>query len=331
MIYILSLGAGGIRGAFTLGFLEKLEIFLNKELNETIHSKFDYFAGSSTGALIACSFSHENLDCNQIFDKFYNEKIASKIMHSSLSDKLLGLIQFRPKYNGIEKTKAIRNIARFRKFNDTSKKVLVPIYDVNSESPFIVKSYESNDLYLSNVLDAASAAPGYFPGVYYNSNEIGIDSGLVTRNPALNAYLDARKDYPNSKIVVLSIGTGKKEIGSILPNWGGIEWATKGDLIDLMLDGPSENIKMITKNIIENDKNVFIDIDSYIPDHNLDLDNTTQDNIDELRTLGHIAWDKNKYKIISAFENTINEEFDRPETPVFIDSFFESILFEEIN
>ena len=319
--FVLSLSGGGIRGAFTLGILENIELFLQREFNESIYSKFDYFAGSSTGALIACSFSHEQLYCNDIFDRFYNEKTAYITMNQSIADKIFGLVQCRPKYDGIGKRDVIKSITKNRHFNETNKCVLVPIYDVKNNSPIFAKSYsDEKDLSLLDVLDATTAAPGYFPSVCYdpeNTDNIGVDGCLVTLNPALDIYLDAKKHNPDTKIVVLSIGTGKRNPCNTSSTWGGIEWATKGDLIDLILDGPAENSVLLTKNVIEANGDTFLHIDTILPEINKMMDNVSQDNIDTLRQHGRSVWEKHQQKIKDLFPENL-QMFDeyRPETPI---------------
>ncbi len=58
---ILSLGGGGIRGIITLGILAKLESDLKKRLQKgegfRLSDFFDYFWGTSTGAIITAGLS----------------------------------------------------------------------------------------------------------------------------------------------------------------------------------------------------------------------------------------------------------------------------------
>ena len=57
---ILALDGGGIRGALTLGFLERLEhIIREKEGNQNLllSDYFDLMGGTSTGAIIAAGLS----------------------------------------------------------------------------------------------------------------------------------------------------------------------------------------------------------------------------------------------------------------------------------
>ena len=51
--YILSLDGGGVRTLATITFLRKLE----NELGIKIHEKFDYFVGTSAGAISCLGLS----------------------------------------------------------------------------------------------------------------------------------------------------------------------------------------------------------------------------------------------------------------------------------
>ena len=57
---ILSLDGGGIRGALTLGYLERIESILRqryKNPNLVLSDYFDLIGGTSTGAIIAASLA----------------------------------------------------------------------------------------------------------------------------------------------------------------------------------------------------------------------------------------------------------------------------------
>ncbi|CAG8772384.1 6542_t:CDS:2, partial [Acaulospora colombiana] len=70
-----------------------------------------------------------------------------------------------------------------------------------------VNDAEHKDLLMRDVVRASAAAPTYF-----RAKEIGakyyIDGGVFMNNPTLRAYIEARKRFPNTKFVVLSLGTG---------------------------------------------------------------------------------------------------------------------------
>ena len=81
---------------------------------------------------------------------------------------------------------------------------------------------------MREVVDASSAAPTYFPPVLLDGGH-HIDSGVSTNDISMFLYATARRKWPNSRIKVLNIGTGryrKRFESSRSP--GGYEWMTNG-------------------------------------------------------------------------------------------------------
>ena len=62
---ILSIDGGGIRGIIPAYWLTQLE----SRLGKSVHSRFDMFAGTSTGAIIAAGLA-SGLPAKQIFDLY---------------------------------------------------------------------------------------------------------------------------------------------------------------------------------------------------------------------------------------------------------------------
>ena len=60
--YILSLDGGGVRTLATITFLRKLE----NELGIKIHEKFDYFVGTSAGAISCLGLSVKRFSANEL-------------------------------------------------------------------------------------------------------------------------------------------------------------------------------------------------------------------------------------------------------------------------
>ena len=98
---------------------------------------------------------------------------------------------------------------------------------------------------LKDAARATTAAPTYFEPAVLKNNEGKsfklIDGGVYCNNPALLAYTEAKKLWPNEDIFLLSLGTGElirpikyKEAR----NWGTIGWIRP--LIDSILDGVSD-------------------------------------------------------------------------------------------
>lgn len=312
MKYILSLAGGGIRGAITVSFLEQLEDYLQKQFQKSIHERFDMFTGSSTGAMISSGLAHEKLTAKELTNKFYTHETAKRLMNKSWSDYIFGLFQTKPKYDGKGKRQVITEIAGERTFDETDKDIMIPLYDITNEEPVFARSWNNPDnLKLVDVLDATSAAPGYFPTVEYKPGSWAIDGSLISHNPSLNAYIEAKKLYPTEKIVVLSVGTGQgfpDKIGRESQNWGAIEWASEGDLFDIFLNAPMEGDTYYMKELVKLNGDKFVHIDGYL--RHTEMDDISQGNIDRLKDFGRTLWSQNEESIKPLFNSQITQVFD---------------------
>ena len=223
--YILACDGGGVRGLATVRFLLRMEEHLQqKNSNFRIADYFDMFAGTSTGALIIMILGLLKTSMKELSDIF-DKNVCGCIMDKSIWDKMLGLIQHKPKYDGKEKTNQIRKILGDRKFKDTNGKYLViPTYDIENRVAQVFRSDSVNDNLLAwEIADATSAAPGYFPSVkIHNCNFKGkkidrwfIDGGVIANNPTMCAISEAKRilgKNSNRPIVVLNIGTGFRSV-----------------------------------------------------------------------------------------------------------------------
>ena len=295
--HVLSLAGGGIRGTITSSFLEELEKFLIKYTQKSLYETFDVYTGSSTGALIASSIAYKGMTAREISQKYYTHETAKDIMNKSWIDRILGLIQTQPKYDGVGKRNIIRKVCGDIKFSETDKDVIVPIYDITLEDPIIVKSWEkrSSDYELSKILDATSAAPGFFPSVEYVPKRWAIDGSVISHNPSMMGYINTKKLYPDEKVVIVSIGTGQgfpKKIGSSSMFWGAIEWATEGNLFDIFLNAPMEAEVTMTKTLCESNGDKFIHVDGMLK--HITMDDISEENLERLRKIGRDLWYQNK-------------------------------------
>lgn len=302
--YILSLAGGGIRGAITVSFLKHLQTFLKYYNGNTLYDQFDIFTGSSTGALICGGIAYGQLDAFELVNRFYTYDVAKTIMNKTWTDYLFGFIQNRPKYDGVGKRKVIESITRGRLVRDTQKDVIIPIYDITKEDPVFIKSWDTqtNKLYIADVLDATSAAPCYFPSVEYKPGSWAIDGSVISHNPAMIAYLEAKEKYPGEEIVILSIGTGQgfpDRIGRESQHWGSLEWAINGNLFDLVINAPMEADIMQIEKLTKLNGDKIIHIDGYV--RHTSMDDISEKNIEILKEVGTQLWEGSKDKVKELF------------------------------
>jgi hypothetical protein len=123
---------------------------------------------------------------------------------------------------------------------------MVTAYDIEARCTLFLKSWREahQQVRLRDACRATSAAPTFFEP---HSLEVGplrrpvIDGGVFINSPAVSAYAEARKLFPQEPIAVLSLGTG--ELTRPIPldeavNWGKLGWVQP--LIDCMFDGSAK-------------------------------------------------------------------------------------------
>jgi uncharacterized protein len=300
---VLAIDGGGVRGCVVARFLENLERALYERNGEgKLHETFDLFVGTSTGALIVSGIAHKRLPANFISNYIYTEKVCGRIFNKTWRERIFGLIQKRPMYNGVGKRQIIKEIlSDTRQFNDTAKHVMVTCYDITTNEHILFKSWNpSGMIKLIDALDVSSAAPGYFPSVEYKPDRYGIDGGIFANNPTETAYIEALQLFgKDNDIRILSIGTGKGKkcsIGKDSTHYGGINWATQGELVDLLMCAPIESCDYRMKRWSSLMDHKYIRINGNIDD--TALDDCSQENIDKLRKLGDELWYKYQDEVL---------------------------------
>ena len=304
MKYILSISGGGVKGAIVSQFLKKLEEYLIQEKNTTIYEQFDLFGGTSIGSIIIGGLVYPKLNATQINDNFFTVENCQKLMNKNTCDRIFNLFQMNPMYTGKEKRNLISSIIGDCKLNSTDKCVIIPTYNVTKNKPQFFKSFEGHlkHHYVKDAIDASSAAPGYFPSVKIN-NDYYIDGGICCNSPTDCIYANALKKYgPNETFKILSIGTGYKKEKTIQPNqWGMIQWILKGNLLNTIFSS-TEEVVDYRVNVFKHALNhEYIHINEPIP--NDELDDTSPENIQQLKLIGNEWWEKYKNEIKHFFNH----------------------------
>ena len=252
---ILALDGGGIRGALTLGYLQRIEDILRKQhggdSNFTLSDYFDLIGGTSTGSIIA--------SCLAIGMKV----VDIKNMYMDLGGKIFGkkykwwnIFQIddvlKAGYNQApleqELQKAFGDIALGSDKIKTGLCIVAKRADTNSVWPllnhpggkYFNSAFGTNkDILLWKAVRASSAAPTYFlPQLIEVGGGMGtaafVDGGVsMANNPALQLLMVATlKGFPfhwkmgAGNILLVSVGTG-------LSHWAKIpEQVSKNNLLN---------------------------------------------------------------------------------------------------
>ena len=279
--YLLSLDGGGVRELATVIFLARLE----KALGEPLYKKFDFFIGTSAGAITAMALSIAKMGGDNLLD-LWSEETFERILDSSLWDSKLGLMQINPKYDGKGKEQVLTEYFGNLKLGDASCDLAIVSYDIEERKPLLLTSYGNGNILAIDAGHASSAAPIYYPTARVGNRYL-IDGGIVANNPVLHGYAEVKKLYPDSNVKILSVGTGlnKKPLkGKASQKWGLIGWLMH-DLFGLMLESSLDH--EIATEIIGKD---YIRVNSPLGKVNRRLDDNNKSNLNNIRKMGEAWW-----------------------------------------
>jgi hypothetical protein len=238
---ILALDGGGIRGVFTLQVLARIEELFRDERRRpalVLRDEFDFFAGTSTGAIIA-TFLAWGLPVREI-ERLYLERGAEMFSKADLLERTLrnkyeaeSIAAFFQEFfheDDAARTPALLGTRRFGT-GETMKHLLVVMRNATTGSAWPVCNNphaKFNDpalpdcnlqIPLWKLLRASTAAPTFFPPeeiVLGGQSHLFVDGGITPyNNPALIAALMAtlppyRLEWPTGpdRLQLVSVGTG---------------------------------------------------------------------------------------------------------------------------
>jgi hypothetical protein len=220
---ILALDGGGIRGALTLGYLERIEGILRRRHQKPdlrLSDYFDLVGGTSTGSIIAAALAI-GLSAGEI-----------KRMYLDLGGRVFGRKKLKfwdARFDEEPLIDELHKVFGERTLGDASIKtglcVVTKRADTASTWPLINhprgKYYGKNaPIPLREAVRASTAAPTYFvpQKLMVGGEEWGafVDGGVsMANNPALQLFLVATlKGFPfrwpvgESRLLLVSVGTG---------------------------------------------------------------------------------------------------------------------------
>lgn len=280
--YILSLDGGGVRTIATITFLQKLENHLRVPLAD----KFDFFIGTSAGAISSLGLAVNKMSAVDLME-IWSEENLNRTMTNSSWETHLGIMQINPKYTNEGKREVLEEFFGEKKIGDAVKPVAVTSYDIEKRTPVLLSSYGDPNISVVDAGDATSAAP-----VYYPTAEVGgrylIDGGIVANHPVLHGYVEAKKIYPNTEFVVLSVGTGlnKRPLkGKDSMKWGLIGWMMH-DLFGLMVESSMDH--ELAEELIGKK---YLRVNSALGRVNRRLDDNSDSNIERVVAMGESWWE----------------------------------------
>jgi uncharacterized protein len=300
MIKILSIDGGGIRGILPAMLLAEIE----KRTKKATVELFDLIAGTSTGGILALGLNKPDLDSKEkpeysaqkLVDLY--EKKGTEIFSPNLLDGLWTNAEkiLHPQYpfEGLENV--LEAYFGDTRLSESLKDVLVTSYDLQRRRPHIFLSSQakldlSEDFPMKLVGRAASATPTYFEPLKLNKPNSSdyytlVDGGVYANNPALYAYVEAKRVYKDvDDFLLVSLGTG--ELAERIPyedarKWGLARWAQP--ILGIVFDGVGDAVNYQLQQLIPHDK--YYRVQPPIP-KNIDerMDNAKPENIGSLKLL----------------------------------------------
>jgi hypothetical protein len=227
---ILALDGGGIRGMLSVEILAKVEAILREQSGRgkdfVLADYFDFFAGTSTGAIIAACLSW-----GMTVDKIRNFYLQNG---KEMFDKASVLKRFRYKFEDEKLSLALKDEfgADTTLGSDKLRTLLLLVMrNASTDSPWplsnnpVAKYNDGNrpdcnlNLPLWQLIRASTAAPTYFPPETVRVGDtdfIFVDGGITMyNNPSFQAFLMATVEpyklrWPTGEdnLLIFSIGTG---------------------------------------------------------------------------------------------------------------------------
>ena len=235
---ILALDGGGIRGAITLGFLQRMEDLLrNQHQNDQmlLCDYFDLIGGTSTGSIIATLlalgydvetirklylqlgndiFGQQNsvwnpLDWSEYLSADFDATPLENSLHKILEDRTLGSDDLRTGLCIV--AKRADTFSTWPMFNNPDAAFYEPLPDS--------KGMGNKDYLLRDIIRASTAAPAYFKPQLLDLGDqqaAFVDGGVsMANNPAWQLFLMATADGYKLKweaspenLMIVSVGTG---------------------------------------------------------------------------------------------------------------------------
>ena len=280
---VLAFDGGGVRAIMGVYFLKKLE----EESSKSIFDSFDLFIGTSAGATNALMLGMNGCKIEDL-EKFWTVENLKKIMNQTFIDKT-SIFQTRPKYSNDGKKEILGNFFQNKKIGQSLKPIVVTAYDLEARKPILLSSYADPNVLAVDAANASSAAPIYFPTASMEDGRWLIDGGIVTNNPSLIGYAEAKKLFSTNNIKVLGIGAGlnkRKISGKNSRNWGALGWL-RHDILGIMLESSLQN--EILKELIGED---YLRINSAIGEVNRRMDDISDSNLSKIRNLAEKWWNE---------------------------------------
>lgn len=297
---ILAIDGGGMYGVVSLEVCIAIEEKTGKQLRDL----FDFFVGTSTGALIVASAVAGlggdrpfGLPATTIMQQY--QDLGKKIFTAKNPNVNIPFIDIGkyPKYQHQALRLALNEAIGEWKIGKYDKEISISAYNMSEGKPHFFRSWISEDVYLRDAVMASASAPTYHPLVEVNGS-FYTDGGMFAGNPTYFALGQALELYPGEDLIVISIGTGIRHHQFDPDNRDTLTWWAK-NLADAILGGQNKSTEEVM-NQVANKSNwlKYFRFDVDLP-QNIEkkADELNDDTLKEVRQLmvKQLSQDKNKF------------------------------------
>ena len=279
---ILSLDGGGAKALFTAHILARFE----EDHGTRVVDHFDLIAGTSAGGIVALGLGAGLLPA-EIADHYLD--LIGRVFPRRKQRKLRFSRLTGPAYSGDMLREALTTVLGDRILGESTKRLLVPSWNVQSGEVHIFKTPHSPRLTrdwrvkMVDVALATSAAPTYFPAASVDSARL-VDGGVFANNPSVLAIAEATSmlGVPLDAIRVLNIGTMEPftDHSDRLDAAGLAGWSTAA--VPLILTASSASNAGLARHLIGFDN--FVRMNATVPPGAFALDH-----IDATKVAGYAA------------------------------------------
>jgi patatin-like phospholipase/acyl hydrolase len=292
-INVLCIDGGGIRGIIPATILAELA----NKIGRPLHEVFDLIAGTSTGGIIALGIGAAARNGQPFTPKellqFYFDN-GPAIFKATWYTPIWKWI--RPKYSPRTLERVLKISFQDSELRDALTPLLISSYDLHAQLPFFFKSHmiSRNLTYnwkLREIARATSAAPTFFPPLklaHGREEYVLVDGGVYVNNPAMAAYAEASRLYPEAKhFVIVAVGTGDRYDRLSYQHarrWGLLGWAKQ--IVPVMMDSVSEAVDYELNWIAQpNLGSKYYRLQPKLTEVSNEMDDVSPGNMDGLRAL----------------------------------------------
>ena len=294
---ILALSGGGFRGVFTAAFLARCE----QEWAFDWHERFQLFAGTSVGALLAAGLAagRSPADLLEAMKTHGKTIFPARLLHRPR--RLFGGAPFRtaPLKAAAEQVLGEHKDTLLSEFPG---RLVVTAVDYSRGKTILFASAglagnAASRVTIVDAILASAAAPTFFPMVKIGAYEFA-DGGLVANAPDLVALIEAMRHQrvEVDRSYMLSIGTASWSEGVVLrkkPGRPGIIGSVWGRKLVQTIMAAQEDLALQQMGVLLSDRHVRIDRE---PDRLRaaeirDMDNASDKAFIALQQVANQAWD----------------------------------------